>query len=86
MKKSLLWTIIGIILVVVSIAILQLTNFKVGMVYVLIGSFLLFLVSLFMFALGTKKVWLKVLIILIELAFVSWIIYGILNPARFGFG
>ena len=82
MKKSLLWTIIGIVLVVVSIAILQLANFTPAwMVYVLIGSTLFFLISLFVFALGVKKMWLKVLIILAELAFVFWVAYGMLNPA-----
>ena len=85
MKKSLLWAIIGMVLVVVLISILQLANFTaVGMVYALIGSTLLFLVSLFVFALSLKKVWLKVLIIVAELSFVSWILYGILNPTRFG--
>lgn len=86
MKKSLLWTIIGVVLVVVSIGILQLANYTAaGMIYVFIGSILFFLISLFVFALSIKKVWLKVLIILAELVFVVWIIYGILNPARFGF-
>jgi hypothetical protein len=85
-KKSLLWTIIGVVLVVVSIGILQLANYTAaGMIYVFIGSILFFLISLFVFALSIKKVWLKVLIILAELVFVVWIIYGILNPARFGF-
>jgi len=85
MRKSLLWTIVGVVLVVVSIGILQLFQVKTWMTYAFVGSTLFFLVSLFVFALSLRKVWLKVLIILAELAFVSWIIYGILNPARFGF-
>ena len=55
-KKSLLWTIVGIILVILLIAILQLTNFKTGMLYVLIGSSLFALISLFIFASSIKKV------------------------------
>lgn len=82
MRKSLLWTIVGVVLVIVSIGILQLANFTPSwMIYVLLGSTLLFLVSLFIFALRTKKVWLKVLIIVAELAFVSWIVLGVaLSP------